>query len=47
MTKKKIKAIRDFIISAEKSVRSAKKILKELLDEEHIDLNEEMKLDTK
>ncbi len=47
MTKKKIKAIRDFIISAEKSVRSAKKILKELLDEEHIDLNEEMTLDTK
>jgi hypothetical protein len=47
MIKKKIKAIRDFIISAEKSVKSAKKILKELLDEEKIDLNEEMPINTK
>ncbi len=46
MTKKKIKAIRDFIMSAEKSVKSAKKILKELLEDEHIDLNEEVNLDT-
>lgn len=47
MTKKKIKAIRDFIISAEKSVRNAKKILKDVLEENNIDLNEEIELDTK
>ncbi len=47
MTKKKIKAIRDFIISAESSIKNAKKILKDLLEENNIDLNSEIKLDTK
>lgn len=38
MEKKKIQAIRDFIESAEMSIRSAKRILRELLSEENIDL---------
>ncbi len=47
MTKKKIKAIRDFIISAENSIKNAKKILKDLLEENNIDLNSEVNLNTK
>jgi len=46
MTKKKIAAIRDFIESAEKSVKNAKKLLKEILEEENIDLSSEVSLDT-
>lgn len=46
MTKKKIAAIRDFIESAEKSVKNAKKLLKEILEEENIDLSSEVNLDT-
>ncbi len=47
MTKKKITAIRDFIESAEKSIKSAKKLLGEILQEENIDLSAEVNLDTK
>lgn len=46
MTKKKIAAIRDFIESAEKSVKNAKKLLGEILQEENIDLSSEISLDT-
>lgn len=47
MTKKKIAAIRDFIITAEKSIKNAKTLLKEILEEENIDLSSEVNLDTK
>lgn len=47
MTKKRIQAIRDFIDTAEKSLKNAKKLLKEILEEEHIDLSAELDLDTK
>ncbi len=46
MTKKKIAAIRDFIESAEKSVKNAKKLLKEVLEENDLELSSEVKLDT-
>lgn len=46
MTKKKVAAIRDFIESAEKSVKNAKKLLGELLQEENIDLSSSVELDT-
>ena len=46
MTKKKIAAIRDFIITAEKSIKNAKKLLKEVLEDENIDLSAEVDLDT-
>lgn len=45
MEQKKIIIIKDFIESAEKSIKNAKKILNELLKEENIDLNE-LSLDT-
>jgi hypothetical protein len=45
MEKKKIIAIKDFIESAEKSIKNAKKLLSEVLKEDNIDLNE-MVLDT-
>jgi len=45
--KKTIVAIRDFINSAEKSIKSAKKLLKDILDENNISLNTEISLDTK
>jgi len=45
MEKKKIIAIRDFILSAEKSVKNAKKLLKEVLDESWVDLKD-MTIDT-
>lgn len=45
MEKKKIIAIRDFILSAEKSVKNAKKLLKEVLDESWVDLKD-MTMDT-
>ncbi len=47
MTKKRIAAIRDFIDSAEKSLKNAKKLLKEILEEENIDLSANLDLDTK
>jgi hypothetical protein len=46
MEKKKIQAIKDFIISAEKSIRNAKKILTDVLGEESIDLDASIDLDT-
>jgi len=46
MTKKKIAAIRDFIDAAEKSLKNAKKLLKEILEEENIDLESEVELET-
>lgn len=45
MEKKKILAIKDFIESAEKSVKNAKKLLQEILKEENIELND-LVLDT-
>ena len=47
MTKKRIAAIRDFIDTAEKSLKNAKKLLKEILEEENIDLTADLALDTK
>jgi len=44
--KKTILAIRDFIVSAEKSIKNAKKLLKDVLDENNIDINTEIDLDT-
>lgn len=45
--KKTIAAIRDFIISAEKSIKNAKKLLKDVLDDNNISLDSEINLDTK
>lgn len=45
MEQKKILAIKDFIESAEKSIRNAKKLLSEVLKENNVDLNE-LSLDT-
>ena len=47
MTKKRIAAIRDFIDTAEKSLKNAKKLLREILEEENIDLSADLDLDTK
>ncbi len=47
MTKKRIAAIRDFIDTAEKSLKNAKKLLGEILSEENIDLSSNIDLDTK
>lgn len=47
MTKKRIAAIRDFIDSAEKSLKNAKKLLGEILKEESIDLKVDLNLDTR
>lgn len=47
MTKKRIVAIRDFIDSAEKSLKNAKKLLGEILKEESIDLKVDLNLDTR
>ena len=44
--KKTIVAIRDFIISAEKSIKNAKKLLKDVLEENNISLDTEINLDT-
>ena len=46
MTKKKIAAIRDFIDTAEKSIKNAKKLLKEVLEDENLDLSSEVNLST-
>jgi hypothetical protein len=45
--KKTIAAIRDFIISAEKSIKNAKKLLKDVLEENNLNMNSEISLDTK
>lgn len=45
MKQKKILAIKDFIESAEKSIKNAKKLLGEILKENNVDLNE-LSLDT-
>lgn len=45
--KKTIIAIRDFISSAEKSIKNANKLLKDILKENDIDFNSEVDLDTK
>ncbi len=47
MTKKRIAAIRDFIETSEKSLKNAKKLLKEILEEEQLDLSSELDLSTK
>lgn len=47
MTKKRITAIRDFIDTAEKSLKNAKKLLAEVLKDENIDLSANLDLDTK
>lgn len=44
--KKQLTAIRDFIITAEKSIKSAKKLLKDVLEENNISLDTEINLDT-
>ncbi|MBT3729402.1 hypothetical protein HOF65_02555 [bacterium] len=44
--KKTIIAIRDFIISAEKSIKNAKKLLKDVLEENNLDISTEVELDT-
>jgi hypothetical protein len=47
MDHKKILALKDFIISSEKSIKSAKKILKDILVESGIkDVNLDMDYDT-
>jgi len=43
--KKTIEAIRDFIITAEKSIKNAKKLLKDVLEQEGISLSSPVKLD--
>jgi len=45
MEQKRIIAIKDFIESAEKSIRNAKKLLSEVLKENNID-SSELSLDT-
>ena len=45
--KKAILAIKDFIITSEKSLKSAKKLLTDLAKENNIDLTKEISLDTK
>ncbi|MDP3381617.1 MAG: hypothetical protein Q8S84_09310 [bacterium] len=44
--KKTLAAIRDFIISAEKSIKSAKKLLKDVLEDNNISLDTELNLST-
>ena len=45
--KKTIIAIRDFIVTAEKSIKNAKKLLRDVLEENNLSLNDEVNLDTK
>lgn len=45
--KKTIAAIRDFIISAEKSIKNAKKLLKDVLEDNNLSLDTEINLNTK
>ena len=44
--KKTIAAIRDFIITAEKSIKNAKKLLKDVLEENDLALDSEVNLET-
>ena len=44
--KKTIIAIRDFTVSAEKSIKNAKKLLKDVLEENNLDISTEVELDT-
>lgn len=44
--KKTIEAIKDFIITAEKSIKNAKKLLKDLIDSNDINLNSEINFET-
>mgnify|MGYP003999216171 CR=1 FL=1 len=44
--KKQIAAIRDFIISAEKSIKNAKKLLKDILEDNNLSLDTEASLNT-
>ncbi len=45
--KKQLTAIRDFIITAEKSIKSAKKLLKDVLEDNNLTLDTNIQLDTK
>jgi hypothetical protein len=45
--KKTIVAIRDFIVSAEKSIKNAKKLLKDVLEENDLSLESKADLDVK
>ena len=45
--KKTIIAIRDFIINAEKSIKNAKKLLQNVIEENNLNLDSEINLDTK
>lgn len=45
--KKTLSAIRDFIITAEKSIKNAKKLLKDILEENNISFAGEIDFDTK
>lgn len=48
MDTKKLQAIRDFVLNAEKSLRNAKKILKDVLEEQWLSIHDdEVNLDTK
>ncbi|NDK08562.1 hypothetical protein EOM39_04975 [Candidatus Gracilibacteria bacterium] len=48
MDAKKLQAIRDFVLNAEKSLKNAKKILKDVLEEQGVSINdEEVSYDTK
>jgi hypothetical protein len=44
--KKRIEAIRDFIITAEKSIKNAKKLLKDVLEENNMNLDTDVNFDT-
>jgi hypothetical protein len=44
--KKTIEAIIDFITNAEKSIKNAKKLLKDIIEENNISLESEINLDT-
>lgn len=44
--KNQIKAIKDFIITAEKSLKNAKKLLTDLIKDNELDLNKTVNLDT-
>ena len=44
--KKTIAAIRDFIVTAEKSIKNAKKLLSDVLEENNLSLDEEINLET-
>ena len=48
MDAKKLQAIRDFVLNAEKSLKNAKKILKDVLEEQGLSINDdEVNYDTK